>query len=140
MNRAVLLTISLLLLAGSANAQNEDKTYVLFPTGEGDPDAITCRPPTVRLKIPEVCKKNSVWAQYRRDGMDVAPDGIHDIPLRGSGGISCTATATPLVGNIGMRAGLSMGLNCQNLPPDSIRPAPLPDHNAIRCTTAMHCS
>ena len=58
------------------------------PSGEGDPNAITCRPPQripgERLPGPEVCKKNSVWAQYRRDGMDVAPDGMHDITLKAS--------------------------------------------------------
>src|ERR1700761_9178305 len=81
------LALSLLLLAGAAWAQGE-KTYATFPTGEGDPDAITCRPPQPvpgeRLNGREVCKKNSVWAQYRRDGMDVAPDGVHDITLKAS--------------------------------------------------------
>ena len=54
------------------------------PSGDGDPLAITCRPPQTlpgrRLKGPEVCKANQVWAQYRRDGMTVAADGIHDVP------------------------------------------------------------
>jgi len=27
-----------------------------------------------------VCKLNAVWARYKRDGMDVAADGIHDVP------------------------------------------------------------
>ena len=53
------------------------------PSGEGDPNAITCRPPQYlpgqRLKGPEVCKTNAVWAQYRKDGMEVAADGIHDV-------------------------------------------------------------
>lgn len=53
------------------------------PTGEGDPNAITCRAPQTlpgsRLKGPEVCKTNAVWAQYRRDGMEPAADGIHDV-------------------------------------------------------------
>ena len=81
-----LLILSLLMLTAPAWAQ--DKSYAAFPTGEGDPDAVTCRPPQriqgERLPGPEVCKKNSVWAQYRRDGMDVAPDGKHDITLRAS--------------------------------------------------------
>lgn len=81
-----LVILSLLLLAAPALAQ--DKTYSAFPTGEGDPNAITCRPPQrvpgERLPGPEVCKKNSVWAQYRRDSMDVAPDGKHDITLKAS--------------------------------------------------------
>jgi hypothetical protein len=54
------------------------------PSGEGDPFTITCRPaqplPGKRLKGPEVCKTNQVWAQYRHDGMTVAADGIHDVP------------------------------------------------------------
>ena len=79
-----MLLLSLALIAAPALAQ--DKSYSVFPTGEGDPDAITCRPPQRtagdRLPGPEVCKKNSVWAQYRRDGMDVAPDGKHDITLK----------------------------------------------------------
>jgi len=28
---------------------------------------------------PQVCRTNRVWAQYRKDGMDVAPDGVHDV-------------------------------------------------------------
>jgi hypothetical protein len=55
-----------------------------MPSGEGDAFAITCRPPQnlpgSRLKGPEVCKTNQVWAQYRADGMEPAADGIHDVP------------------------------------------------------------
>jgi hypothetical protein len=54
------------------------------PDGSGDPNAISCRPPQAlpgsRLRGPEVCKTNAVWARYRKDGMDVAADGIHDVP------------------------------------------------------------
>lgn len=134
MKRGLLLTISLLLLAGPAEAG--EKAYALFPTGEGDPDDITCRPPDVRLKIAEVCKSNAVWAQYRRDGMDVAPDGIHDVPLRNNSGISCTSIAAPGAANISMR----MGLRCMEPVPESPQPKPPPDNNTIRCTTAMNCS
>jgi hypothetical protein len=59
-------------------------TTTAMPNGEGDPFAITCRPPQTlpgsRLKGPEVCKTNQVWAQYRRDGMEPAADGVHDVP------------------------------------------------------------
>ena len=134
MKRCLLLTISVLLLAGPA--QGGEKTYALFPTGEGDPDAITCRPSNVRQKVAEVCKSNAVWAQYRRDGMDVAPDGIHDVPLRRNSGISCTSIPTPGAANISMR----MGMRCMEPVPEIIHPMPLPDNNAIRCTTAMNCS
>ena len=88
----------LLLMTGAARADDQ-RTYSDFPTGQGDPDAITCRPPQPlphsRLNGPEVCKVNSFWAMYRRDGMDIAPDGIHDVPLRKNSGISCQANAMP---------------------------------------------
>jgi hypothetical protein len=57
--------------------------WAAAPDGTGDPDAITCRPPQAlpgsRLLGPQVCKTNAVWARYRKDGMDVAADGIHDV-------------------------------------------------------------
>jgi len=69
---------------GAAVAVSPGKIYANAPDGSGDPFAITCRPPQVlpgqRLTGPEVCKTNAVWAQYRKDGMDVAADGIHDVP------------------------------------------------------------
>lgn len=67
-----------------AQAAPSGKSYASNPMGEGNPYLITCRPPQYlpgsRLKGPEVCKTNAVWAQYRKDGMDVAADGIHDVP------------------------------------------------------------
>ena len=61
-----------------------DKTYMATPDGKGDPGATTCRPPqklpNSRLLGPEVCKTNAMWARYAKDGMDVAADGIHDVP------------------------------------------------------------
>jgi len=82
MKHSIPIALSLLLLAGAARAQDE-KNYATFPTGEGAPYAITCRPPQYllgsRLQGPEVCKTNVLWAQYRKDGMDVAADGIHDV-------------------------------------------------------------
>ncbi|HEX4270700.1 MAG TPA: hypothetical protein VHZ32_04905 [Rhizomicrobium sp.] len=66
-----------------AQAAASEKSYASNPMGEGNPYLITCRPPQYlpgsRLKGPEVCKTNAVWAQYRKDGMDVAADGIHDV-------------------------------------------------------------
>lgn len=68
--------LATLLALAPANAQT--------PDGAGDPLAISCRPPQQlpgsRLYGPKVCKTNAVWAQYKKDGMDVAPDGIHDVP------------------------------------------------------------
>jgi hypothetical protein len=107
------LTLPLLLLAVAAWAQGE-KTYAAFPTGEGDPDAITCRPPQPvpgeRLNGPEVCKKNSVWAQYRRDGMDVAPDGVRDVPLRSKSGLNCRSVSSGAGGSTASAG--NMGMHC----------------------------
>jgi hypothetical protein len=51
----------------------------LAPTGEGDPDAITCRTPQVlpgtRLSGPPVCKFNRIWARLRADGLEISADG-----------------------------------------------------------------
>ena len=83
MKHPIPIAFSFLLLAGSAWAQDE-KNHAAFPTGEGAPYAITCRTPQYlpgsRLMGPEVCKTNILWTQYRKDGMDVAADGIHDVP------------------------------------------------------------
>jgi len=69
---------------GAAVAVSPSKTYSVSPDGGGEPFAITCRPPQLlprsRMTGPEVCKTNAVWAQYRKDGMEVAADGIHDVP------------------------------------------------------------
>jgi hypothetical protein len=69
--------------AAQAVAVQPSRTMAM-PDGEGDPYAISCRAPQTlpnsRLKGPEVCKTNQVWAQYRRDGMEPAADGIHDVP------------------------------------------------------------
>jgi hypothetical protein len=105
-------TLSFVLLAGAAFAQTAEKSYSDFPTGQGDPDAVTCRPPQPvpdsRLRGPQVCKKNAVWARYRRDGMDVAPDGIHDVPLKA--GINCHSVSAGAGGST-MSAG-NMGMHC----------------------------
>jgi hypothetical protein len=67
-----------------AEAPPPAKTYAATPNGKGDPAAITCRPPQrlteSRMMGPEVCKTNAVWAQYAKDGMEVAADGIQDVP------------------------------------------------------------
>src|ERR1700722_13952268 len=67
-----------------AQAQPAAQSHASYPTGEGNPYLIICRPPQTlpgsRLLGPEVCKTNAVWAQYRKDGMDVAADGVHDVP------------------------------------------------------------
>jgi hypothetical protein len=49
------------------------------PDGKGDPDEIACRKPQQlpgsRLMAQPVCKSNRDWAQVRKDGNDVSPDG-----------------------------------------------------------------
>jgi hypothetical protein len=79
---------SILLIGAAALlpllAQARENTLVSFPTGEGEPLAITCRAPQKlpdsRLFGPKVCKTNAEWAQYRKDGMDVSADGVRDVP------------------------------------------------------------
>ena len=61
------------------------KTYVRHePDGKGDPAAITCRRPQPlagqRNLGPEVCRPNAEWAQFAKQGMTVAPDGINLVP------------------------------------------------------------
>ena len=36
--------------------------------------------PRARLQGPAVSKTNREWARYRKDGMEVAADGRHDVP------------------------------------------------------------
>lgn len=49
------------------------------PTGEGDPDEITCRKPqqlpNSRIPGPEICKRNRVWAGLRKAGLTLSADG-----------------------------------------------------------------
>src|SRR5437773_1548811 len=59
--------------------QAKQAVLALNPTGEGDPDAITCRVPQLlpgsRLAGPQVCKANRVWAALRANREDIGPDG-----------------------------------------------------------------
>lgn len=49
------------------------------PRGEGAPDQVTCRVPQSlpgsRLRGPEVCKTNRIWAQFAANKQVVSPDG-----------------------------------------------------------------
>jgi beta-lactamase regulating signal transducer with metallopeptidase domain len=51
----------------------------IAPTGQGDPEAITCRVPQSlpgsRLPGPEVCRTNQVWASLRAHGAEISADG-----------------------------------------------------------------
>lgn len=83
--KIVLGLLALMVAAGAAPAQPE-KTYAKNPTGEGDPEGITCRSPmqleNSRLLGPAVCKTNAEWAQYLKDGMTVSADGRRDVPIK----------------------------------------------------------
>jgi hypothetical protein len=108
-SKAFIGLVALLAIAAStASAQTSApaRIYANAPNGEGDPEGITCRPPQTlpqsRLLGPEVCKKNEVWAQYRKDGMEVSPDGKHDVPSKVH---SCRTV------NSGGAGGATSGLN-----------------------------
>ena len=110
------ITISTLALCAPVLAQTvpaAPKVYSETPTGEGDPQAITCRPPQrqpdSRLPGPEVCKTNAVWARYHKDGMDVAADGIHDVPSEKKRSINPQACHPATMGGGG--TGGAMGTN-----------------------------
>ena len=63
----------------AAATGTHETVLAIYPSGTGDPDAVTCRAPQLlpgsRLAGPEVCKTNRVWAQLRADGRDISPDG-----------------------------------------------------------------
>jgi beta-lactamase regulating signal transducer with metallopeptidase domain len=64
--------------APSANGVKE-AVLALYPSGAGDPEAVTCRTPQVlpgsRLPGPEICKTNHIWAELRAQGQDISADG-----------------------------------------------------------------
>ena len=95
-------------MAAPADAQASAKSYAKDPSGEGNPNAITCRPPQTlpgeRLKGPEVCRTNAQWAQYRKDGMDVAADGIHFQPSEKMRSINPQACHPATMGGSGTSA------------------------------------
>jgi hypothetical protein len=65
----------------------QQTVLALNPTGDGDPDAITCRIPQLlpgsRLAGPQVCRTNRVWAALRAHRKDIAPDGKMIVYLDG---------------------------------------------------------
>jgi hypothetical protein len=67
------------LAVGATVKTLKQALLAIAPTGEGDPDAITCRVPQVlpasRLPGPEVCKTNRIWATLRAEGQDISADG-----------------------------------------------------------------
>ena len=85
--------LALIAIGGGAALAQPAKIFSKNPTGEGDPEAITCRSPiqleNSRLLGPVVCKPNAEWAQYAKDGMTVSADGRSDVPVKKTG--SCQA-------------------------------------------------
>jgi beta-lactamase regulating signal transducer with metallopeptidase domain len=57
----------------------KEAVLALYPSGAGDPEAVTCRVPQVlpgsRLPGPEICKTNYIWAELRAQGQDITADG-----------------------------------------------------------------
>jgi hypothetical protein len=86
------------------------KRSVDTPTGEGDPDAISCRLPQQlpdsRIPGPEICKRNSEWASLHKAGNDISSDGRSVVPSEQSrtthAGMICTkvTTGSPYAGYI----------------------------------------
>lgn len=52
----------------------------LVPSGAGEPDAVTCRVPQYlpasRLKGPQICKTNRIWALLRARSLEFSADGM----------------------------------------------------------------
>ncbi len=65
--------------AASAPSSLQLAVKALNPRGAGDPNAITCRVPQQlpgsRLRGPEVCQANKVWAQLAANRQILMPDG-----------------------------------------------------------------
>ncbi len=84
----------------------------------GDSDEIVCRPPqqlpASRFLGPKTCRTRALWDQYRRRGLDIAPDGIRVVSANSLE--SADAFACPLTigtGGIARRFGLSFSaLSC----------------------------
>jgi len=108
--------VSVLLLAPITAALADDS--LLTPDGSGQPNLVVCRAPQPvpgsRLLGPRVCRINAVWAKYRKDGMDIAPDGIHDVAtekFRSSHPVSCRPTS-PGGGSIATMAAIAVSTVC----------------------------
>jgi hypothetical protein len=94
---AVILALCAPALAQTAPVAS--RVNAVSPSGEGEPNAITCRPPQTvpgsRLLGPEVCRTNAVWAQYRKDGVELTADGAHYAPSEKRRSINMQNCRTP---------------------------------------------
>ena len=70
----------------------------ISPSGDGDPEAVTCRVPQQlpgsRLPGPQVCKTNRIWAELRANREEISPDGkmivtLDDFQRQKSGQPNC---------------------------------------------------
>jgi hypothetical protein len=65
--------------ADSASSDIRQAALAIAPTGQGNPEAVTCRVPQAlpgsRLPGPQVCKTNQVWAALRARGEEISADG-----------------------------------------------------------------
>ena len=104
----VLLAVPALADPAAAPVDTTAKSYAKDPSGEGDANAITCRPPQTlpgsRLRGPEACRTNAQWAQYRKDGMDLAADGVHFQPSEKMRSINPQACHPATMGGSGTAA------------------------------------
>jgi hypothetical protein len=52
-----------------------------------DPEGIECRPPqqlpASHVLGPKTCRTKALWAQYRKEGLDIAPDGVQVVSASG---------------------------------------------------------
>jgi hypothetical protein len=77
----MLATSLMVFLAAPALAVAQSSTPPVIattPSGEGDPDAITCRAPQPMPSGgmgPQICIHNSVWARLTLTGQDLSADG-----------------------------------------------------------------
>lgn len=116
--QTAIVFLGLSLICGQAAAHGDApppaKTiYANTPTGQGDPAAVSCRAPQKlaesRMRGPQVCKTNAVWAQYAKDGMDVSADGRFDVPSEKQR--SLTPRACRSISSAGSGATSAMGTN-----------------------------
>ena len=113
MKQALLIACVLLLAAPVAAQTTTDVNGE--PSGEGNPDDITCRTPQIipntRKRGPKVCKTNAVWAQYREDGMTVSADGSRDMPL--PKGKNCQSSGAGAAGSTSSARGMAASISCE---------------------------
>lgn len=118
-----LAVMGLLLACAPALGQEADSTAAVRPAmfdnpdGSGHPNAVTCRKPQhiagSRLMAPPVCLINQDWAQLRRTGEDISPDGSQRVMSEKERSLNpqaCHMISNTVRGN-GMGANMAMGLS-----------------------------